>query len=94
MTEQTQAKEVMLISARIVEFVKSELAGHSPDIQGAALADLLAMWLVGYFNEGDKAATNAMREDLLKMHVKQVRRLVEINHWIMHEPPTEPKKRH
>ena len=40
MSEQTQAKEVVLIAKRIVEF---ELAGHSSNIQGAILADLLAI---------------------------------------------------
>src|SRR5262249_24071679 len=94
MTDETQAKEVMLIAKRIAEFAKSELAGHSPNVQGAILADLLAMWLVDHFLPGDEAATAMLREDMLKMHVKQVRRLVEINRWIMREPQTGPKQEH
>jgi len=94
MTEETEAREVMLIAARIVEFANSELAGHPSIIQGAILADLLAVWLAGHILPGDEAATDALREDMLKIHVKQVRRLVEINHGIMHQPQTEPNNGH
>ena len=54
---------------------REALAGHGPGIQGAVLADLVAIWLAGMicdnpFNE------IALRETLLSLHVKSVRRLL------------------
>jgi hypothetical protein len=65
----------MVLSQRIALL----LAGKRPEIQGAALADLLAIYLAGHRVEGDPAATNRLREELLAMHVEQVRQLIEPN---------------
>jgi hypothetical protein len=47
------------------------LAGLPPQVQGAALADLLATWLAGHEPE--------LREALLDLHIHTVRELVPIN---------------
>ena len=47
------------------------LAGRSGIVQGAALADLLAMWIAGH--------SPALREGVLQEHVKVVRKLVPVN---------------
>lgn len=47
------------------------LAGYHPAEQGAALADLLAIWLAGHPHE--------IREALLANHVDRVRELVPPN---------------
>jgi len=44
------------------------LAGHSPAVQGAALAECLAMWLAGH--------TQTMRTEMLTGHLVLVRDLV------------------
>jgi hypothetical protein len=64
--------------ARIVEAIRPLLAGKPPPVQGAALADLLAIWLAGHFADttGD---TTRLRETLLKEHVKAVRALIPEN---------------
>jgi predicted ABC-class ATPase len=64
---------------RLVEEIKPLLAGKSAFIQGAVLADLLAIFLAGHIVPGDQAATNQLREDILSMHIEQVRELVPVN---------------
>ena len=58
---------------RLVDEVKPLLAGHSPAVQGAVLADLLAIWLGGHHAGGDTAD---LRDRLLEMHVSKVRELI------------------
>jgi hypothetical protein len=38
----------------IVEACKPILTGHDPDVQGAALADLTAIWLAGHLGDGSE----------------------------------------
>jgi hypothetical protein len=63
---------------RLVEAIRPILAGHPPALQGAALADLLAIWLAGHF-AGDDAANTAVREELLAVHIAMVRKLIPVN---------------
>lgn len=56
---------------RIVEQCRHELAGHPPEIQGAALADLLAIWLAGH--------PPPMREELLRVHIDMMCQLIPVN---------------
>lgn len=49
------------------------LAGHSPMVQGATLADLTAMWLAGFLGD------DATRDELLTAHIELVRKLVPVN---------------
>jgi len=51
------------------------LHGHGPIVQGAVLADLLAMWLAGHVGSG----AAELREHLLADHMKLVRKLIEVN---------------
>lgn len=69
---------------RIVGSISPLLAGQPPEVQGAALADLLATWLAGHIRPGDPGETDATRERLLASHVEQVRILVGINAAIIH----------
>ena len=46
----------------LVEAIKPILANEKPYVQGAALADLLAMWLAGHVAVGDPKAVNVSRE--------------------------------
>jgi hypothetical protein len=55
----------------IVDSIRPLLAGHHPAAQGAALADLLAIWLAGH--------EHSLREPLLNNHVVRVRELVPVN---------------
>jgi len=55
--------------------LRPALAGESGGVQGAALAELLSIWLAGHPPE--------LRERLLTMHIDHVRQLVPENAKIM-----------
>ena len=54
---------------QLSERLKAELAGKPAPIQGAALADMLAIWLGGHHPA-------EVREDLLRNHIAAVRALL------------------
>jgi hypothetical protein len=55
----------------IVDAIRPLLAGKDPAIQGAVLADLLAIFLAGHHPE--------LREDILELHIDAVRELIPVN---------------
>jgi hypothetical protein len=73
--------------AAIVDRVRPLLGGHAAEIQGAALADLLAIWLAGHHVAGDEDATRTMRAVLLAMHCAEVRKLTTVNAKIIGTTP-------
>jgi hypothetical protein len=81
---------------RLVEAIRPILGGKPPPIQGAVLADLLAIWLAGHF-AGDDAANAAVREELLTAHIAMVRKLIPVNEeWMLRrrEAPQDPVRQH
>jgi hypothetical protein len=82
MTE-VRAEEI----APIVESIRPLLAGKPPELQGAVLADLLAIWLAGHHVAGDEDATRKIRAELLAEHCFAVRQLTSINAKIMGTTP-------
>ena len=64
---------------RLVERIRPLLAGQPPEIVGAALADLLAIWLASHVYRDLPETTAAMRDALLVAHVEKVRALVPVN---------------
>jgi hypothetical protein len=54
------------------------LAGKGAFVQGAALADLAAVWLAGHIVTGDREATETMRRDLFEAHCRAVWELVDL----------------
>lgn len=68
------SKDHVLSTARAIKLAQEIhplLAGHHPAVQGAALADLLAMWLAGH--DAD------LRDALLENHIERVIELVPAN---------------
>jgi hypothetical protein len=63
----------------LVTRMSKVLASHPPQIQGAVLADLLAIWLAGHFVRGDPEETAKLRAILLSIHLDAVHKLVEVN---------------
>ena len=76
------ATEVM----QLVRAISPMLAGRKPEVQSAALADLLSMWLAGHVWRGDPKATKRLREHMLKQHLGAVRTLIDLNYKISVEP--------
>jgi hypothetical protein len=71
----------------IVERIIPILAGWPSAIQGAALADCLAIWLAGHHIEGDPDETQKLRAELLSAHLILVRALATVNDKIMSIAP-------
>jgi hypothetical protein len=63
----------------IVERVAPILAGNPPEVTGAALADLFAMWLAGHFDERGPAETTELREELIAKWLETACQLIEPN---------------
>jgi hypothetical protein len=64
------------IEHRHEERVGEVLAGADPDVQGAALAGCLAIWLMGH--RGDPDAAAVMRQEILDLHINAVRELIDL----------------
>jgi len=62
----------------IVDQLSAALAGRRPAVQGAALAECLALWLAGHGVDGDAAATARMRRRLFRNHCAYVKKLIPI----------------
>ena len=65
--------------ARAVERIRPMLAGRPREMQGAILADLLAIWLADHEVDGNSEATRRMRAALLHDHCAAVRKLTTVN---------------
>jgi hypothetical protein len=57
--------------AQMTDRMKDMLAGFPPDVQGAILADLTAIWLAGH--------APSIRDELYSEHVRLIWPLVEAN---------------
>jgi hypothetical protein len=71
MSDMSEADEVVALVAAVRPF----FLGKPHEVQGAALADMVATWLARYVR-GDPKATESFRKDVLALHVETVRRLV------------------
>lgn len=71
----------------LVALIRPLLAGKDPLVQGAALADLTAIWLAGHHVAGDSAATQTVRAELLARHLEGVAKLVPINAHLIGTTP-------
>ena len=63
---------------RLLDRIAPYLAGQSSELQGAVIADLAALWIAGHRVDGDRAEGDQVRAELLQMHTKHVRELVEM----------------
>jgi hypothetical protein len=74
-------------AAKLVEAICPLLAGHEPEVQSAALADLTAMWLAGMqdLDNPESADLLALRERLFHEWCETVRKLVTVNAAILRE---------
>jgi hypothetical protein len=71
MSEDSLASKMADRSEELVESIRPLLAGQGPVVQGAALADLVSMWIAGH--------NPASRDEALNDWLELVRNLVPIN---------------
>lgn len=76
-------EEIAFEVAHTLERICPHLAGRKPAIQGAILAQLLALWVGAHRVEGDDEATGKLRAEILAMH------LVEVDELISTQRPKE-----
>jgi hypothetical protein len=67
-----------LAAYELSRMLAKHLTGRSVEVQGAALADLLAIWLAGHVNSDDPDHSDDIREALLEAHINAVRALIQI----------------
>lgn len=62
----------------MVKEAQRVFAGKSRSAQGAALADLTAIWVTGHFLLGEDAKTRKLWQDLVTFQVNAIQELIEI----------------
>ena len=68
---ETSTHKAVELSQQIMHDIRKLLASHPPEIQGAAMADLLAIFIAGHHPD--------IRETIFTMHIDAVRRLIPVN---------------
>jgi len=81
-----QSEEVL----ELTETLRPYLADREPAVVGAALANLVAILLAGHMVLDDageiaRETTEAVREDLLDLHIQTIRELVPVTEAEMRE---------
>lgn len=76
---QALEEEEARLAARLVAEICPVMAAHPPEVQGYALADLLAIWLAGHIVPDNPGATAKLRGELMRMHIGMVRTLIPVN---------------
>lgn len=66
-------------SDALVAQIMPVLAGKGASLQGAALAELVAIWIAGHLVEGDPEATRETQAALLEIHRDTVARLLQFS---------------
>jgi hypothetical protein len=61
-------------------------ASEDPTLVGAALCELVALLLAGHFVAGDPAGTQALRDEMLALHIETVKNLVPVMEQIRTGP--------
>jgi hypothetical protein len=75
----------------LVSAVKPFFAGKPTEVQGAALADLTAMWVAGHV-ASDPGKTHACWERTLALHLEGIWKLIPINYAGIVEPKLRKKR--
>jgi hypothetical protein len=76
----------------LVERICPILAGKTPQVQSAVLADLLSRWTLGMQVPGDFEATSKCQSEYLAAHMELVMDLVSFQALDMHRQCTERVK--
>ena len=72
-------------AAMLVDFIKPILANNPPEVQGAVLADLLAIWLSGH--------APFTRDKILQAHIQGMWDLIAINERLIFGDGGHPSRR-
>jgi uncharacterized membrane protein YvbJ len=81
-----ELSERALESMKLTQKIREMLAGKPPEVTGAVLADLLAMWLAGHVGPSEDEPVEGYREVVLMAHLEAVRALIPVNYKLYVEP--------
>ena len=70
-----EARRRAIEALDLVEQIRPILATRDEDVQSAALAELLALWIAGHI-AGPGRTMHQWREELLQKHIELVRKLI------------------
>jgi hypothetical protein len=84
--------EQALDSMKLTQKIREMLQGKPPQMQGAVLADLLAMWIAGHVDINGDEASDRHRELILQIHLEAVRTLIPVNYKLYIEPQLKMRK--
>jgi hypothetical protein len=76
----------------LAESMRPLLSGKGSMLQGAALAELVAMWLAGHIVDGNAKATDRARRTTLRMFVETVVKLIPVMEREVIAPKLEAMK--
>jgi len=65
-----------LETQELVAQIKPILFGRRSEVQGAALADLVSLWVAGHLIPGDPVETEHFRQFILEQHIDGVLALI------------------
>jgi hypothetical protein len=81
-----------LESITLTQKIRTMLEGKPPEMQGAVLADLLAMWVAGHVDALSQDDSKGVRELILQVHLEAVRGLIPVNYKLYIEPQLKMRK--
>jgi hypothetical protein len=79
MSERSQAFAETARALAVAHMCGKVLEGEGPGVQGAALAELMSIFLLGHKIPGDLEAQGELRTEILEEWCKTVRQLVAIH---------------
>jgi len=71
----TTPQEVIDVARAISNKLKPMLVGQPSELQGAVLADLLSIFIVGHHPK--------LRKEVLDLHIEMVHQLIEVNQHLI-----------
>ena len=77
MTRYERIEQAEKITQELWPAISAALGGRAPEVQGAVLAELTAIWIAGYLVLGDTVESAKLREQMLALQVSTTRELIE-----------------
>lgn len=87
MTRYERIEQAEKITQELWPAISAALGGKAPEAQGAVLADLTAIWIVGHLVLGDAIESPKLREQMLALQVSTTRELIERIGSLPHQKP-------
>jgi hypothetical protein len=71
-------KRAESVLERLWPVIQREMGGQGDIVQGAVLADMVAVWISGHVVPGSPSDTAELQKGMLELHIATVQQLVQI----------------